>query len=70
MDQTVNANIAQCLVTKNHWGYDSIINVCTGSVRNVDWAMGDYAVAALMLLLGLMLAAVLVMIITMVCSEF
>lgn len=70
MEQTVNANIAQCLVTKNHWGYDSIINICTGSVRNVEWALGDYASVGIFALTGLMLVGVLLMIATMLFSDF
>ena len=52
----VNANLAQCIVTKAHWGYDTVINICTGATRNIEWAMVDYLGAVGIGLIGLILA--------------
>lgn len=45
MSEKIDANIAQCMVTKTHWGYDDYLNVCTGAVSKVDWVAMDYFAA-------------------------
>jgi len=55
-----NINIAKCMVEKNHLGYDTWINVCTGKQWNVDWTGLDWAGAALIAAVVLFALAVIV----------
>lgn len=40
---TANLNNSNCLVTKVHFGYDNIINICSGKQQIIDWTFGDWA---------------------------
>lgn len=54
MEQTINANIAACMQSANHFGFTRVHNVCTGNIRDVPWGSIDWA-------LGLGLTALLCM---------
>lgn len=70
--QTIDANInaMQCVVTKNHIGYDVIHNVCSGVVARVDWTPVDWAGAMALTILGIggvaLLFGVVVMVVQMI----
>lgn len=38
-------NVAKCVVEKNHWGYDTMVNFCTGKSVDVPWVTSDYIAA-------------------------
>ena len=52
MTQEVDANLnsVDCIVTKTHFGYDTIINICTGAQQSIDWAFGDWLAGGLVTL--------------------
>ncbi|WP_146037253.1 hypothetical protein [Novosphingobium guangzhouense] len=53
-----NVNNSQCIVEKGHWGYDTFLNICTGSHVDIPWTLGDYmGVGVAAVLSGLMAAA-------------
>lgn len=59
MDSDTNVNLASCIVQKSHFGYDTMINICSGQSVNVDWAFGDWVgFAALVFIAGIFLACV------------
>lgn len=39
---TANVNNAHCMVTKNHVGYDTIMNICSGKIVEVPWTALDW----------------------------
>lgn len=41
-DQTINANLAQCIQKMTHVGFTRVHNVCSGSVTDVPWGLGDW----------------------------
>lgn len=43
MDQTLNANVANCLQTANHFGFTRVHNVCSGTITDVPWGTADIA---------------------------
>jgi hypothetical protein len=51
----INANVTTCLVTKNHVGYDTYVNICSGVSKDVPWTALDWlsagCTAALVVLL-------------------
>jgi hypothetical protein len=63
--QTIDANVnaTKCLVTRNHLGYDTFINICSGHQQNIPWAFGDWAGAIalsclMLLLVGLVIGGI------------
>lgn len=44
MNQQIDANLnnVNCLVTKSHFGYDTIHNLCTGTITELAWSVGDW----------------------------
>jgi hypothetical protein len=42
MNSTVNANIAECLKTATHLGFNRVHNVCTGAQTDVPWGGIDW----------------------------
>lgn len=65
---TANLNSVECLVTKTHIGHDTIINICTNAQRDIAWAAGDWASAAGIGVLGLLMLIALVALTGMVFS--
>lgn len=57
MNAEVAFNKTNCIVTKNHWGYDTLVNICNGTTRNIDWTWMDYAGVAGMGIVALLLLA-------------
>lgn len=47
MTETLNANIADCLRTAHHIGFNRVYNICDGSVHDIVWGGGDWVFAAL-----------------------
>ncbi|WP_439538721.1 hypothetical protein [Sphingomonas sp.] len=68
--QTIDANLnsVQCIVTKNHFGYDVVHNICTGTTTRLEWALGDWAGAAGLSLVALLGLAVVGLLIVLVAS--
>ena len=58
MSTQVDLNNVNCLVTKNHVGYDTIMNICTNTSVNVSWTGLDWAAAILVTLFIVALLAV------------
>lgn len=40
--QTFNINAAECLREAHHLGHTAVHNVCSGSVTDVPWGLGDW----------------------------
>lgn len=64
MNETITANInnAECIIQKSHFGYDAFHNICSGSVYELSWSIGDwvgfgvgFGVAGLILFIGFLL---------------
>lgn len=68
-ETTLNANLANCLVTKNHFGFDVIINICNGRQQTIPWTFGDWAGFAGLSCLGLLLAAAVIGLICLLVSS-
>jgi hypothetical protein len=59
MEAVTNINLAKCIVVKNHIGYDTMVNFCTGKESRVDWVPLDWVNAgALIVFLLMMFAAI------------
>lgn len=69
MEET-NVNLAQCMVTKTHFGYDTVINICSGKTMDVSWSFGDWAAAAFVSFCILLMLGVVGLMISMIRSEF
>lgn len=42
-DLTVNANVAKCLQSMTHLGFQRIHNLCSGAITDVPWGFGEWA---------------------------
>lgn len=64
MENQIDANInnVNCLVTKTHFGYDTVINICANTVRDIEWAFGDWMLVLLFAGLGIVMFAAVIMI--------
>lgn len=60
MDVNANINSAQCMVTKNHVGFDEFINICTGSKTLVDWTFLDWTGASFVVFIVILLVALII----------
>lgn len=47
MDTEIALNNMHCLVTKNHVGYDVVMNICNGVSKTVPWTSLDWIGASL-----------------------
>ena len=45
MDQTINANMAQCIKSVTHIGHNAHHNICNGTVTNLPWGAGEWVLA-------------------------
>jgi hypothetical protein len=61
MDNAVidaNLNNTQCLVTRTHFGYDTVINICSGKVQDIPWGMGNWLEFGAIIFITLLLAGI------------
>jgi hypothetical protein len=76
MNDTITANLnnTSCLVTKNHFGYDTVINICTGNTQDIPWAFGDWAgvvaIGSFGALMAIFMIALAVMFIKLILEDF
>lgn len=47
----LNQNVADCIKEVGKIGYNEYHNICTGSVTNVGWGLGDYAFYSLVVIM-------------------
>ena len=68
-DVNANLNNTNCIVTKSHFGYDAMINICSGKTTNVDWAFGDWCALTFVIFIGLLLLGMIIGIIYMLATD-
>lgn len=56
MSSTINANMAECIRSATHIGFNRHHNICNGTIYDVPWGMGDWIMV--LLLGGSLLAAI------------
>lgn len=60
MDQTINANFAQCIKYADHFGYTEYTNICNGAQHIVRWGGMDWVVWGLIVgFIGVMIIGML-----------
>jgi hypothetical protein len=66
---TANLNNARCIVERNHFGYDTFVNICTGKSVDVSWTFGNWAGFTALFVLGFLMVLLVGFIIYMIASD-